>query len=417
MPPVTHELPPLPQPAVAPDITETTPPPREAFVLAWSQQGKPFHKGIAVDRQGRVAVASAKHVALYDKRGKLLAAHDVCTPVAAPAFSGDTVAVLCVDRIARFALPQLSELPHTTLPGAATAWALADERAAIAFNKGPVRILKGGVLESEIDINDDATALALDGQNVAIGLAGGDVIVRAIDGGTAQRVKVKPFMAVDALSLSPNGTMLFAGAGPMAAVWWLASLQAESARFTGVGGITAAAWVNDSEIATVGRDGMLLLDVKHRRSGSIGGVGAGQIPNDLSAMGARVCAADEMGFVSCFVRGQGAAGGAVPMTNPGGAGTRMMGGSLAHYGGRKLQVRPLRRMPLPTKGQPVIVLRYEEMRVTGALSARWIEVADAKVERLDEDLVYLTVDGSLRNTDGEADPLPFGTAVKLVWHP
>jgi hypothetical protein len=79
-------------------------------------------------------------------------------------------------------------------------------------------------------------------------------------------------------------------------------------------------------------------------------------------------------------------------------------------------------MPLPAVGTAVTVVRYTEVVIGEHKSARWIEVADGRVERVEGDVVHLRLshEGLLpKNTGGsipaDTEPLADDTPIKLVW--
>jgi hypothetical protein len=398
---------------------------REPFSLAWSLQTKPFNKGVAVSGGGYVASLASRHLSLHDHRGKRVADRDVCfTFNEALGFVADaTAAVVCENEISLYAVPALELSGVRALPEQAREAAFAIGRVAVGFAKGPVRVYETETWTetNDVPVDQRVTALALsrDGKHLAIGLEGGDVLLRDLVRNQTSRINIKRGFAVDALDLSPNATKIFAAAGPIVAVYRVDNGAMEQ-RFRSVGGVSAARWVGGEEIGSVGRDGLLLLDVTDGTVGSVGGVAGGEAPVSIVvARDDQLCSAGDDGMLFCYARGKLPPTLRVPITSAGGIDAVRMAGRVSHFGAtrKRLQVRAHPRMPIPPVGANVAILRYTEAMVGEMKSARWIEVADGAVSRVKDGVVYLRLAGALRNVDLHSDPLPYDTPIKLVWHP
>jgi len=422
--PAPRAVPPLPPPAAV-DDEEPEPyrPPRTPFQLAWSQQTTPFNKGVALASNGHVGVLSTRHLTLYDGEGKRLAQRETCATFdGALSFVSDTTAaVVCPKEVRLHQLPSLEVAGRHSLSAQAHVAAFAPGFAAVGLATGSVRIYRtqDWTEAQTFSVGQSASALALsaDAKQLAIGLDGGGLLLsRLAEAGPPQRIAIKRGLPVEALAFSPDGATLFAAAGPIAV-----ALRGDSVvrRFRTVAGVTAAAWVGADEIGSVGRDGLLILDLGAGISRSVAGIPGGEAPVSVVTGTDQLCAVDRDGMLYCYQRGAPRPRRQLATTSPGDADAQRLVGQVIAFGGTRLQVRAQPWLALPTRGARVSVLRYTEVVVEGVRSARWVPVAEATVHQLDGDLVHLRLTQKLSHVaglEGSTDPLAHDTPVKLVWY-
>jgi hypothetical protein len=400
---------------------------REPLRLNWTQQTRPFNQAVAIAASGQVAVLSSNSLALLDhKTGAVLARRDVCpTFEHAIGFVDETtLALVCEDRVKLLLLPGLSDRGMRALPRKAMAVRFAGRRAAIAFTSGPVGLFDTDSWKQihEVPVSEPVSALALtrDGSRMAVGLASGDVVLAGPDI-AAERITVKRALEVSSLDFSPDGSQLFASSGPLAGVWpsdGAAMLQ----RFS-VNGAYAARWVGPAAIASVGRDGLLLLSLEQGGVRSIdggwGGSTSTRIGLAVSADGERLSSADRAGRLTCFSRSRAAAARATPSSeNRLLAGSESMSGEVAALERRRLKVTAQPRDPLPEASREVVVLRYTERTVAAVRQARWREAGRAQVVKVVGDLVHLRLaDTPATGPAAEAarEPFAVGEPLRLLW--
>ncbi|MBW2454726.1 MAG: hypothetical protein JRI68_09450 [Deltaproteobacteria bacterium] len=401
---------------------------RRHLRLAWTTQTRPFNKGVALAATGHVAVLGSRSLSLHHGRsGARLAEADVCFTFAdAFAFvAEDMGALVCEDAVRLYSVPELDYRGMRELPGQARVASFVPGRAAVGFASGPVRIYDTPSWEErqvvEVDQRVTALALSADGQRLALGLEQGEIVVHHLSNKAARRVSVKRGLEVVALAFSPEGSQVFAAAGPLAAVWDL-DAQTLRRRFRTVADVSRARWLGPDEIASAGRDGLLLLDVAEGAARSLGGgwsLGSGTAAGLAVAPDRQVvCAAEREGEVACFSRGKLPATGQLPVTAGTAVGAgRTMAGRVVVLQGTRLQVRALAGSTFPAAGTDVTILRYTEAQVGPVRTARWLAVAKGRVIKLKKDVVHLRIAGAVKDLPDVTDPLVYDTAVRLTWQP
>ena len=416
--------------ATAPDQTPAAATARKQrhLRLAWTAQTRPFNKGVAIAPTGHVAVLGSRSLSLHDGRsGALLGEADVCfTFDDAFAFvTEDTGALVCEDAVRLYALPDLDYRGLRKLPGRARVASFAPGLAAIGFATGPVRIYDTSSWEERqvVDVDQRVTALALsgDGSRLALGLEQGELVVHHLADQTARRISVKRGLEVAALTLTTDGLLLFAAAGPLAAVWDLGA-QTLRRRFRTVADVHRARWLGAGEIASAGGDGLLLLGLAEGSARSLGGgwsLGAGTAAGLAVAVERQVvCAAEREGEVACFSRGKLPPTGQLPVSASGAtAAGRTMAGRVVVLAGSRLQVRALASSAVPAASRDVTILRYTEAQVGPVRTARWLEVAAGRVIKVKKDIVHVRLTGDVKALPNGKDALVYDAALRLLWSP
>jgi hypothetical protein len=418
------KAPKAPTPVVSPSEggdAKTDPAPKAPFRLAWTYQARPFTRGLALSNK-HVAVLGDEHVAIVGLRnGQLVKRRDLCpTFPGGFTFVGESQAALVCERKLLFAtLPALKETRSHRLPGAARMAAFSDAEVAISFEAGPVRLyrLKDGSPLGELPVGAVVSSLALsrDGARLAIGLDQGDVLLVDRKENTAHRLQVKLGLPVEALVFDPSGDSFFSSAGPSAAIWDVKTRE-ERHRFEGVSSVLAASWIDGVEVASVGRDGLLLLDSGPWTATSLSGGLLGQEP-PVAVVAARdgkvLCAAERDGVVACYARGRIPAR-AIPATGYG-ADTARMTGRVAGFSEPRLMVKAVGDTTPPTPSTRVRIVRYTETEVAGARSKRWIQVGTAIVVKDKDGILHLRLSGALDPIPGVSDPFAHDTPLRLLW--
>ncbi|MCA9624692.1 MAG: hypothetical protein KC731_36965, partial [Myxococcales bacterium] len=266
-------------------------------------------------------------------------------------------------------------------------------------------------------VDEPVSALALspaaapgDNWSLAVGLDGGDVILASATG-SLQRHTIKRALPVEALAFASDGARLLSAAGPRVSV---SSLEpwAEQRTYVGVGGVTAAAWLADGAISSLGRDGLLLLQGDGEIRSLGGGVAGAALGSLLASNGRSVAVVEPDGRLSHY--GAGAASRVIPVPTPGGPGDDTTTARVLHQDDDHLVVEPHTAGETPDLGTPVYVYRYHEAKVGPVTSGRWIDTTEGVVKKLTTTTVEIEV-GPLRNVQGFESPLAKGTVVKLVW--
>ncbi len=418
---------PLPPPATASAEAPAHPPAAPTpFRLAWKLATKPFNKGLALAPTGYLAVLSSRRLALHELRsGKEIANAQVCfTFPGAFAFVDATTGVLVCERAIKvLGLPKLDLRGSKSLPRKARVVALGASQLAVGFADGPVQLYNTSdwTLLREIGADQRVSALAVasDGR-LAIGLEQGEMLLVDPDQ-RVRRLSVKRGFEVRVLAFSPDGSHLFAAAGPLAAVWKAATLKSTRV-FRVVRDVIGARWVSNEEISVVGPDGLLVLRLD---SGSALSVGAGwsdgtSPPVSLDAAAAHkvICSAERDGALACFSRGTLPQAQQLPVRDePGGAGATRMSGRVAGLKGRNLRVKALADATLPPVGAKAVVLRFAERQVGGLRAVVWEQVAKARVARVHRDVVHLrlSLGDARRFKRHKKRALQYDTPVKLAW--
>ena len=400
--------------------------PTQPFRLAWKLATKPYNKGLALAPSGHLAVLSSRRLALHELRtGKEIASAQVCFTFrdAFDFVEAGVGALVCERAIKVFGLPKLDFRGSKSLPRKARVVAFGVGQLAVGVANGPVLLYSTSdwSLAREISVDQKVTALALSSRGqLAIGLEQGEMLLVDEDQ-RVRRLSVKRGFEVRSLSFSPDASQLFAAAGPLAAVWRVATLK--SARvFRVVREVVTARWVSDKEVGVAGPDGLLLLRVDTGGAHSVGaGWSSGASPPvsaDAAVADKVLCSADRDGALACFSRG------ALPQTQqlplreePGGAGSTRMSGRVVGMTGRNVQIKALANNTLPSASQKVLVLRFTERQVGGLRSVSWEQVAEARVMRVHRDIVHVRVShGTARRLKRDKKrALQYDTPVKLAW--
>ena len=395
------------------------------FGLRWATQSRPYPRAVAIDEH-RLAVVSHRQLAVYDAAtGKPLGARDVCLAAPGGLHLGETgLDVVCEREVAHYALPSLDYQSQAPLlaedqPGRAEQVAVSRHRAAVAFSGGRLVVydLPEWREAKVLAVDEPVSALALspaaapgDNWSLAVGLDGGDVILASATG-SLQRHTIKRALPVEALAFASDGARLLSAAGPRVSV---SSLEpwAEQRTYVGVGGVTAAAWLADGAISSLGRDGLLLLQGDGEIRSLGGGVAGAALGGRLASNGRSVAVVGPDGRLSHY--GAGAASRVIPVPTPGGPGDDTTTARVLHQDDDHLVVEPHTAGETPDLGTPVYVYRYHEAKVGPVTSGRWIDTTEGVVKKLTTTTVEIEV-GPLRNVQGFESPLAKGTVVKLVW--
>lgn len=391
------------------------------FHLRWAAQGEPYGEALAVASDGHVAVITKGKLAIRDGRGNLLTEGPLCDALAATFLGPQKLLVICDRALSVWRMPQLERQRYVPLPEATRAAAFASAHLAVGFADGVVRLYEMPSLEmvDAFRANEPVAALALsrDGQWLAAGLDSGELVIRDRDADDLTRHQVKVGLPVSGLSLASDDQRLFVVAGPLAEIWSRKERRPER-RFATISSVAAAEWLDDGTLASVGRDGLLLLDPETGAARSLGGGVTSAQPGSalgVDAAGRRFCVLEPDGRLACYGRG-GAANRQIVSPIPGGVAETSTTGRVVHHRDDALEVRAHAEAPLPDKGTLVRVFRYRQVRVSGAQSIRWIETTEGEVEGVQGDVVEVRI-GQIRNHEGFDSPLTNELPVKLVWLP
>ncbi len=393
-------------PAPAPESVQ------RPFRLAWTTQLKPFVRGLAIG-DGVVVTLGSEVLSLSELRsGNLRGERPVCATFvgAFGLFGKNRGALVCEQEVEVIGLPKLKTQTRHSLPGRAIAAAFSDASVAIAFDQGPVRVwsLKDWAKQAELPVVGKVTSLALSATgSLAAGLDDGTVVARRSD--TLERLTVRAGFPVTSLGFADDGQRLFAAAGPAVVV-----LGETTHRFRTVAGVKDAAWIDDDQIGSVGRDGLLVLGVSDDSATSLaGGLDGNEAPIAVVVSADRkvLCAAERDGKVACHARGGIPTRGIATADRD--ADELRMSGRVASFVKSRLTITG-GGSNAPPPGDDVRVFRYTEMKVGTTRSARWIEVGTAKVIKVDKGVVHLAM-GAVTDIADVAQPLAFRTPVRLVW--
>jgi hypothetical protein len=395
--------------------------PRKNFRFAWTLLTKPFNKGLAVS-DDFVAALGSNHLALVAMRsGQVVKQRDACVTFDdAFAFtSKNRGALVCERSVQVLSIPDLALKATFPLPGLARLAAFGKTHAAIAFEAGPVRVyeIADWSLRDEVDVGHEVRSLAVstDGNVVGIGLDQGDVLLVDRVAGATHRMTVKMGLPVETLRFDETGARALVAAGPSVSLWDLKT-RSLSQRFRSVTNVFAGGWIDKSRIASAGRDGLLVLDIASDTAKSLSGGLDGNEPAvsiAVSGDGKVLCAAERDGKLACYARGRIPARGIASATY--GAEVVRMSGRAQLFDNERLTVKAHAHSNIPEPSIQVRVLRYTETTVGTVRSARWIELATARVIKVDEDMVHLQIGGALNEIPGVSDPLAYDTPLRLVW--
>jgi len=421
-------------PASAPSPKPTVPPPSAssassasapaapvtdpaALTRTWSVQAPPFLRGLAVT-DAHVVVQSRAAVTVLDRRaGKIVSSREVCEAApAAIAADGGEVWLMCAEELRSFSLPELKPAAEHALPSPGRRVAFAPGRALVASEDGLVRDIElaSGTVTRSFAVGETPSAMAAgpDGR-FAAGRAGGDVIVYAPDGG-ASRVGTSTGFSVASLQYAPDHRHLMVSAGPSLAVWRFgAGAPDEPIRFSGVRQVMDAGWLGQDHVATVGPDGVLVLDVRTRAVAALAGDPGGE---ELVAVAARgrdaLCAGDRNGRVTCW--GKGRPRNVAPTDAAPGARST---GTITSRDGRAVVVEAEPGAPLPAVRAKVTLRRFARTTAKNRQTAVWLEVARARVVEVDGGRITLRLTGPVGFAPVEGPVLGEGVVVELRWQP
>jgi hypothetical protein len=391
------------------------------FHATWLQQTPPFNQAVAIAPGGQIAVLATRSLTLHDaKTGGMVARKEVCTTFdGAFSFVDDkTGALVCEDSVRLFSLPDLTYRTMHALPDKAHVAAFAPGFMAVAA--GRVRVLDTTSFAEKhvFEADGDVTTLALTAKWIAIGLERGEVLLYPLEGGAAsQRIAVKQGFEIEALALSPDGTRVFASAGPVAGLWRTADGTLER-RFEAVGAVRGARWLGAGELAVVGPDGLLLLHASDGSVASVDGSGALGAPFALTVNADHrvLCAAERAGKLACFTRGRAAPGRSLALDlDPASEFAAVMSGRVLGRAGARLRVAALPHAGLPEAGTDVTLLRYTEQAVGALRAPRWIRLAQGRVLKVEDEVVIVRLDSELVPLEGIKDPLTPDTPLRLAW--
>lgn len=409
----------LPRPTspVASPAPEGEPPADPATLTrSWSVQTAPLLRGLAVT-QSHVIVQARATLTVLDRRvGKVLASRDVCEAGrGAVTATSKHVWLMCPQALQSFTLPDLKPSTRHALASPGLRVAFSSGRALVASKDGLVRevSLGSGEVVRSFAVGTPPEALAI-GPNgrFAAGRDGGDVIVYSPDGAT-ERVGAPAGFAVSTLHYAPDDQHLVVSAGPSVAVWRLAETDPKPLRFSGVRELLDARWLGERYLATVGPDGVLVLDVQTREVAALSGDPGGE---ELIAIGshggAALCAGDRNGRVTCW--GPGRPRNVAPTDAAPGA---RCAGTIARVDGRALEVTAEAGAPLPKTGTKVTLRRFAETTAKRRRSSVWLEVARARVVEVDGARLSLKLIGPIGFAPVEGPVLDAGILVELRWKP
>lgn len=391
------------------------------FALRWSMQGEPYGEALAVGSDGHVAVITKGKLTVRDPRGKPVAEGPLCDALAARFLDPRRLLVICERALTVWRVPRLERQRYVALPEATRAAAFGAEHLAVGFADGVVRLYEMASLEmvDAFRASEPVVSLVLsrDAQWLAAGLEGGELVIRDREAGDLTRHAVKLGLSVSGLSLSQDEQRLFVVAGPLAEVWSRSERKPQH-RFATITSVEAAEWLDDGTLASVGRDGLLLLDPGTGAARSLGGGVTSAQPGSaigVDAEGRRFCVLEPDGRLSCYGRG-GSSSRQIVSPIPGGIAETSTTGRVVYHHDDALEVRAHPDAPLPERGTLVRVFRYREVTVSGAQSVRWIETTEGEVEGVEGDVVEVRI-GPIRNHEGFDSPLTNELPVKLVWLP
>jgi hypothetical protein len=199
-------------------------------------------------------------------------------------------------------------------------------------------------------------------------------------------------------------------------VWSLDERRFERT-FRTVTRVRSARWLGAGSVGTAGDDGLLVVDAETTLAESLPSAQGMPVALAASADGAVLCAAERDGRLGCWSRGVLPASRDLLPIEPGGPDAVRSVGRVLGREGKTLRVKALPQAPVPPVGADVIVLRYVETEVGELKSARWVELASARVARVKADVVSLDLPSAVRTIEGLDEPLGYDAPVKLAWEP
>lgn len=413
--PVVPEAPPVSSTGPRPKNTPVTDP--TTLTRSWSVQTPPFLRGLAMTGTHVVAQSRAALTVVDRRGGKVVASREICeAPMNAVAATDDAVWLMCPGGLRSFALPELTPRAHHVLTSPGRSVAFARGRALVASEDGLVRDieLSTGAPTRSFAVGEPPATLSLGPEGTfAAGRSGGDVIVYAPDGG-ASRVGTPAGFGVASLRYAPDHRHLMVSAGPSLAVWRFGPGTAkEPLRFSGVRAVVDARWLGPHHVATVGVDGVLVLDVRTQSVAALAGDPGGEELVAVAAEGrGALCAGDRNGRVTCWAKGRPRN---VAPTDPA-PGARCTG-TVTSLERRALVVEAEPGAPLPEERAKVTIRRFARTTAKKRQSAVWLEVARARVVSVDGTKVSLQLTGPVGFAPVEGPVLDEGVVVELRWRP
>ncbi len=397
------------------------------LAVAWIEQRAPFPKGLAIG-DGLVAMSSSRRLDLFDLRtGKKLVDREVCFtfPGSLGFVGAKRLVLVCEDGIKLFSLPslQFTGVREFSRPGKMAAFS--KDRVVVAFEGGTIELIRAsdGEAVASFTVSPMVTALALsrDASRIAVGLDNGEFLVHTTATEAQERVDHRAGFALTALAFSPDGKVLFSSGGPVSASWTLTEKKVvRRIAYRGLDGVTAAAWLTNHALATIGKDGLLLLDDAKNGSRSLGGGRLGQPLAVAASLGGRsLCVAERDGRLACLGRGRSASvavGGLFESVSS----ENMSGGRVVTRRGRLIRIKAHAGSALPAQGSPVTIYRYVETKKGKLTQASWSQIAEGEVIKIDRDMILVRVPSSsltvlnVKSARG-LEPLHYDVPVRLRW--
>lgn len=400
-----------PRPAADPATDPTT------LTRSWSVQTPPFLRGLAMT-DAHVVVQSRTALAVLDRRGgKVLAQRETCeAPRDAVAATDEGVWLMCPEGLQAFELPKLVPGVHHELASPGRIVAFSRDRALVASDDGLVRDIEltTGAPTRSFAVGETPEALAAGPEGTfAAGRVGGDVVVYAPDG-RAARVGAPTGFGVVSLRYAPDHRHLLVSAGPSLAVWQVGpEAPEEPLRFSGVREVVGARWLGPHQVATVGPDGVLVLDVRTQAVAALAGDPGGE---ELVAVAARgrdaLCAGDRNGRVTCWAKGR-PRNVAPTDAAPGARCT----GTVTSLERRVLVVEAEPGAPLPEERAKVTIRRFARTTAKKRQNSVWLEVAHGRVLSVEDAKISLQLTGPVGFAPVEGPVLDEGVVVELRWRP
>jgi hypothetical protein len=400
-------------PATAPPAER----PELPFRLAWMVPSTPWIKAVAIAPWGDVVSTGARMLRIHAaESGKLRGETATCfTFPGALGFVGEkTGALVCEDSIQVFAFPGAKYRGVRKLVGQARVAAFGRRLVAVGFAEGPVRLFSTGDWQqtAELPVLGRVSALGLsrDDRALGVGYEDGRIVWHDLAARSQRVLEGTARHAVSALAFSPLGRRLFAASGPASAVWNAAGGMPERS-FDVVRQVSAARWLSEDDVATVGADGLLVLGPGDGSARSIGdGSDASSGPPvtlDLSLDGRFLCTGAPEGSLRCF---------AADDCVPSGTSRLVLDGRLVGHNGKHVMVKADAAPELPPVGRCAKLMRHVQGADGGLATSGWVEVGEVRIEEIRKDVVRATLTGPDLAGDGQKSAvLEYDTPVRLVW--
>jgi len=399
--------------------------------LIWVTDSAPFNKAVVIAPSGDVVAFASRKLRLHaGHSGRLLAQQDTCFTFSNSFGFVDerSGALVCENNIKLYSFPQITYQGQRSLPGKARVAAFGGQRLAVGFAQGPVRVIATTdwrqIAEVAVDRRPAKLALSVDGRWLAVGFEDGRLVLHDLGSNKKQRLSPRRMHGVSALAFSRTGGRLFACAGPFVALF--ATETGELAkRFRVLKSVTGARWISEQEIATVGEDGLLILNTGDGSARSVNeGSTVGDRPAvvlDSSADGKVLCTGRPEGKITCYGRGRPSP----PATSAPTVGARSSGitrteGRLINHTGKRLVLKALAQTAIPPVGISATLLLHVHTKTGALTTSGWAELAKVRVVDVDKDVVRMAIvedtsAGVLGASKG--DPFGYDAPVRLVWVP